>query len=128
MSVPLDRDDVCALLIELGLFPVSARAAADNERITWTDDAVVACMADVERTGSAGALWTRYLLSGHLPPMPKPAKVKPSPDAPLTSCPICAGDLAECHGIHGYAATLLRKATLQPTARRTTRNRKEDAA
>ena len=147
MDERIARDDVIDVLTGLGLLPVSAQRAADDPRIVWTEEAILACIHDVEnsRTGSpAGALWMSYLLHGRLPVLPK---VKPIPDkaAPLTSCPIggppCFGDLSICHGIHGFVATIecwqchkpmnVCQGTCKPmvpAVRRTTRNRKEEAA
>ena len=144
MSNQLNRDTVCGLLIDMGIFPISARAAADNKNITWTDDAIFACMQDVKRS-SAGALWTGFLLHGNLPPMPKPAKVKPTADEQSTydtTCPVCKGDIRECRGLHGFVLTVPCWICHKPlaecrgectpmvaTTRRSTRNkRREDAA
>ena len=143
MSEQLDRDEVCGLLIDMGIFPISARAAADNKRIEWTEAAIIACMNDVKRS-SPGALWSKYLLSGNLPPMPKPAKVKPQPDDDdelQLVCPVCRGDVRECRGLHGFVLKVpcwichkplaVCKGACQPmvaTTRRSTRNKQREVA
>jgi hypothetical protein len=144
MSKTLAPEVVVEFLIGIGLLPLSAQRAAADARLIWTEDAIVACLHDIDNSGMKSppaALWTNYLLRGQLPPLPK---VKPIPDANAidTSCPVCKGDIHLCHGFHGYGGSVpcwqCHKPMsecqgmckpLVPAVRRTTRNkRREDAA
>jgi len=144
MTDRVDRDEVIALLLDIGLVPVSAQRAADDPRIAWTPQAIVACLYDIEHSparNKAAALWSTYLLHGRLPPLPK---VKPPTDDSIydTTCPICKGDVRECRGMHGFVLNIPCWQCHKPlgecrgectpmvaTTRRSTRNkRREEAA
>jgi hypothetical protein len=143
MGKILPESVVVAALTEIGLFPISAQTAAADTRITWTEQALIACVYESDHSTArnpAANLWLHYLLHGRLPPLPK---VKPADDdEPDTSCPVCKGDVRECRGLHGFVLKVpcwichkplaVCKGACTPmvaTTRRSTRNkRREDAA
>src|SRR5687767_15039835 len=74
----LSRERVTEYLEALGLDTLRAQRAAADRRIAWTDEAIGACLHDVDTSGDHGirnpalALWKTYLQHGRLPPLPKP--------------------------------------------------------
>jgi len=144
MSSRLDPDDVMDMLCDLGLWPISARKAAYDQRIAWTQEAIVACMYDIEHSKSEdkpAGLWSTYLLHGRLPVMPV-VKSIPDTNEPDTSCPVCKGDIRECRGLHGFVLNIpcwqcqkpmgecrgMCQRMVATTRRSTRKKRKEEAA
>lgn len=112
MIIP--HDEVVELLAEIGLTALQAQAAAINPRIRWTDDAIDACLRDVDHSTMrkpAAALWSSFLSKGILPALPTPKKAaRPTVDMPILECGVrpcdMNGDLSRCRGLHGLAATM----------------------
>lgn len=106
MSTPESGAVIVFTLQALGLSPASASQAATDPRISWTDEALAACIYDCETSGMrnpAGALWSVYLQHGTLP---KPAPTaRPVPAVP--PCSFCGQPVSECGGVHGLAMTLV---------------------
>jgi hypothetical protein len=107
MAKLLDPAVVIAGLEQLGLATLYAQRAAADSRIAWTEDALKACGHDVKTSTMRKperALWSTYLQHGQLPPLPY------TPPVDELRCPFAdcdaGGDLAICHGIHGYLRLL----------------------
>lgn len=109
MADELPAAIVIAALGELGLAPLYAERAAGDKRIAWTAAALEACTHDIDTSTMrkpANALWSTYLQHGQLPALPR--SVQPPADELRCPVPDCEahGDLAICHGVHGYAVKL----------------------
>ena len=91
-----------AALTQLGIFPEQAASAAIDERITWTEAGLRACMAftTTSKAAAPGAvLWTQYLRHGKLPPAARHEIA-----VEVLACPWCREPVDLCHGIHGWPA------------------------
>lgn len=97
-------DEIIEALVQAGVFPEDAIAAAADPRLAWSDDTLDGCLVWVDEfrgdVPGGTMLWNKYLKVGWFPPMPAPDDT--------TTCPFCKGDVAVCRGLHGYAAKLWR--------------------
>lgn len=98
MSVP--EVLIVGELVQAGVYPEDAIAAATDPRLEWTAEALAGCVAWVgafrgDVPGGA-MLWTKYLKAGWFPPMPKA-------EPEVLICPHCKQDVDDCGGVHGPA-------------------------